>query len=100
MFCFLISHRYSEQVKRIVITSSVVAAVTVGKPITSIVNEESWNEYAVNKVKEEGRNAGNLEKYEASKTLAEQGKYDSLGYFWSPLTLHIATSRLEFLQGQ
>jgi hypothetical protein len=42
------------------------------------VSEETWNEAAIKKCEETGKDASFLEKYSASKTLAEKGKENSV----------------------
>ena len=63
--------RYGTKVKRVVVTSSCTAiASPTSEP--KIVNEDDWNEDAVREVREKGREASQIEKYRASKTLAER----------------------------
>ena len=59
-------------VKRVVVTSSCAAILEPGR-LGKILNEEDWNEKSVNDVNAKGRGADNLDKYLASKTLAEKG---------------------------
>jgi hypothetical protein len=55
-----------------VITSS--TAAVFGSPSNPPnYTEADWNKNAVAEVKEKGKNASNVAKYSASKTLAEQG---------------------------
>ena len=62
----------SQRVKRVVVTSS-VAAVSGIPSNPPGYTEADWNDDAVNDVRQKGRNASNLQKYRASKTLAERG---------------------------
>jgi nucleoside-diphosphate-sugar epimerase len=62
-------------VKRIVITSSTVAALEPKRaPVT--YTEETWNDTAVNSVKERGKGAAPYSKYTASKVLAERAAWE------------------------
>ena len=56
--------------KRVVITSS-VAAVTVQDE--GLFDETSWNESSPKEIREKGRAASVVDKYCASKALAEKG---------------------------
>ena len=67
-------------VKRVVITSSAVAILELGH-LGKIFNEEDWNEKSVNDVKASGRKAENMDKYFASKTLAEKGMFSRSSSF-------------------
>ncbi|KAF9257405.1 NAD(P)-binding protein [Marasmius fiardii PR-910] len=68
--------RFGKNVKRVVITSSVVA-VSVARDDTPVVfDEEDWNEEDVRIVRELGRDASGPAKYRASKTLAEKAAWD------------------------
>ncbi|KAF9457365.1 hypothetical protein BDZ94DRAFT_1273374 [Collybia nuda] len=62
-------------VKRIVVTSSCAAVLTISKE-PRIFTEENWNEQATKEIEEKGRNAMNISKYRASKTLAERAAWD------------------------
>lgn len=63
----------SSSLKRIVITSSCAAVMTV-KTTPDVFSESNWNDGAIEQVKAEGKNAPGIAKYRASKTLAERGK--------------------------
>ena len=65
-------HCISDSVKRIVITSS-IAAIQHDSPTPITFSELDWNEQSLHIVREKGREAPNLMKYSASKTLAEKG---------------------------
>lgn len=64
-------------IKRVVITSSTVS-VNAPPSTPTVFSEVDWNEVAPANVEKLGREADNLEKYSASKTLAEKGKFTSL----------------------
>jgi hypothetical protein len=64
--------RISQSVKRIVVTSS-GAAILSDIPTPSTFSELDWNEQCLEIVREKGREAPNMMKYRASKTLAEKG---------------------------
>ena len=61
-------------VQRIVVTSSCASVLT---PLTEprLFSEEDWNEASVARVRAEGRVAPAVEKYRASKTLAERAAW-------------------------
>ncbi|KAJ7600746.1 hypothetical protein C8J56DRAFT_16655 [Mycena floridula] len=61
-------------VKRIVITSSCAAVLSV-HPTPKVFSELNWNEQALKIVEESGKNAPNIAKYRASKTLAEKAAW-------------------------
>ena len=65
----------ASDIKRVVVTSSIGAVgesiVSVEK--TKVYTEEDWNENAVRLVKEIGKDASGMSKYNASKVLSEQG---------------------------
>ncbi|KAJ2922034.1 hypothetical protein H1R20_g15066, partial [Candolleomyces eurysporus] len=58
-------------IKRIVITSSCAAVITV-TPEVRTFSEADWNELSINETREQGRQAPPMTKYRASKTLAEK----------------------------
>ncbi|KAI0827010.1 NAD-P-binding protein [Trametes gibbosa] len=66
--------KYGTAVKRIVVTSSCAAVLTVGTT-PRVYSEENWNEGSVNEVREQGRAATQPAKYRASKTLAERAAW-------------------------
>ncbi|KAF6758994.1 D-lactaldehyde dehydrogenase [Ephemerocybe angulata] len=63
--------------KRIVITSSCAAVITVQAEARTF-SEEDWNELSIKQTEELGRKADAMTKYRASKTLAERAAWD----FW------------------
>jgi len=65
-------------VKRIVITSS-TATVREAVPEDRTFSEVDWNNDALKKVEEQGRDASFMTKYQASKVLAEKGAWDFCG---------------------
>ncbi|KAG1876139.1 hypothetical protein C8R48DRAFT_669334 [Suillus tomentosus] len=70
--------KYGQSVKRIVITSS-GAAVLRDTTTPSTFSELNWNEQCLEIVREKGREAPNMMKYRASKTLAEKAAWE----FWN-----------------
>lgn len=85
-------------VKRVVITSSLVAVLEPKKaPVT--YTEDSWNNTAVSTVRERGKGAPPYSKYTASKVLAEQSAWEFVkekgpsfdlvtllpSYIWGPI---------------
>ncbi|CAE6496853.1 unnamed protein product [Rhizoctonia solani] len=67
--------KYAPSVQRVVITSSAAAIVDATKPIGTHYTEENWNEYSPKQVREKGKDAAPLDKYRASKTLAEKAAW-------------------------
>ncbi|KAI0260966.1 D-lactaldehyde dehydrogenase [Gloeopeniophorella convolvens] len=64
-------------VKRVVLTSSIVAVFEVpSNPTPRIFDEQSWNNLAVRVVKEKGNQSSSFTIYQASKTLAERAAWD------------------------
>lgn len=61
----------SQQVKRIVVTSS-AAAVVHNSPEPLLLSEKDWNEQSPKEVEELGAKATPLAQYRTSKTLAEK----------------------------
>ncbi|TEB22503.1 D-lactaldehyde dehydrogenase [Coprinellus micaceus] len=59
------------QLKRVVITSSCAAVITI-QPTARTFSELDWNEQSIDEVKAQGRAAAPMTKYRASKTLAER----------------------------
>jgi nucleoside-diphosphate-sugar epimerase len=68
------SYPFSKNVKRIVVTSSCAAVLHVAdKPL--VFSEKDWNEQAPAVVEKEGRAAAPMQKYRASKVLAERAAW-------------------------
>jgi hypothetical protein len=70
---------YRSQIKRVVITSSILAVLsTVKEGVTRKFNEDDWADEFVELVKEQGNKSSADAKYRASKTLAEKGRPSKL----------------------
>ncbi|KAH8826045.1 hypothetical protein DL96DRAFT_1607040 [Flagelloscypha sp. PMI_526] len=69
--------KYAPTAKRVVVTSSCASVMSV-HPEPRDFTEEDWNEQAIETVKKEGKNANQMAKYRASKTLAEKAAWE----FW------------------
>lgn len=95
MYTSVNEQRTSQSVKRVVVTSS-GAAILRDSPTPSTFSELDWNEQSLEIVKEKGREAPNMMKYRASKTLAEKGMVTAGLYRESKLTYHC--SCLGFLE--
>ncbi|KAF7973250.1 hypothetical protein HWV62_15763 [Athelia sp. TMB] len=70
--------KFGSSVKRIVITSSCAAVLqesTTVPPTPQTFSELDWNEQATHLVETQGREAGAMHKYRASKTLAEKAAW-------------------------
>ncbi|KAI0641575.1 NAD-P-binding protein [Trametes meyenii] len=65
----------SSSIKRVVVTSSIGAVGESFTDVTHILTEEDWNEYSVEKVKELGKAASGILKYDASKVISEQAAW-------------------------
>jgi nucleoside-diphosphate-sugar epimerase len=65
----------STSVKRVIVTSSCAAVLHVS-PEPKTFSEKDWNEQAPKEVEELGRGAQVMQKYRASKTLAERAAWD------------------------
>lgn len=67
----------NDTVRRIIVTSSCSSVLTVD-PTNMKLNffsERDWNEQSVREVEEKGRSADNIDKYHASKSLAERAAW-------------------------
>ncbi|KAJ3712943.1 D-lactaldehyde dehydrogenase [Lentinula raphanica] len=62
-------------IKRIVVTSSTAALISV-LPEPKVFNELDWNEQAIEEVKQQGKKATQAAKYRASKTMAEKAAWE------------------------
>ncbi|PPQ89828.1 hypothetical protein CVT25_007529 [Psilocybe cyanescens] len=69
---------FGSKVKRIVITSSIVAILQIftDPETTVLLDENSWGDDYVKIVQEQGKDSGLFEKYSASKNLAERAAWD------------------------
>lgn len=67
--------KYAPNVQRLVITSSVAAILDPSKPAGTIYTEDDWNTFSLNEVEKKGKGAAAMEKYRASKTLAEKAAW-------------------------
>ncbi|KAJ7590474.1 D-lactaldehyde dehydrogenase [Mycena floridula] len=67
--------KHGSSVKRVIVTSS-CSAVAVPGMAPKIFDDTDWNTYAVKVVAESGRAAPNVEKYRASKVLAERATWE------------------------
>ncbi|KZT52364.1 D-lactaldehyde dehydrogenase [Calocera cornea HHB12733] len=67
--------KYNPSVKRIIVTSS-VASIMVPCELGTVFTEKDWNTYSPGCVEREGVNAPNMEKYRASKVLAERAAWE------------------------
>ncbi|KII86217.1 hypothetical protein PLICRDRAFT_114413 [Plicaturopsis crispa FD-325 SS-3] len=66
---------HGKSVKRIVVTSSCAAILRVSAPLETTYSEADWNTEAVDAIRTQVRAASPLNKYCASKTLAEQSAW-------------------------
>ncbi|KAJ7479840.1 D-lactaldehyde dehydrogenase [Mycena latifolia] len=69
------ARKYGTAVKRIVVTSSCAAVLTISSE-PQYLSELNWNDQAVKEVEEQGRAASAGSKYRTSKTLAERAAWD------------------------
>ena len=70
--------KYGTAVKRVIVTSTVGSIIELG-PEPRVFSEKDWNERSIREVNEKGSAAHPLDKYCASKTLAERAAWD----FWN-----------------
>ncbi|KAK6995956.1 D-lactaldehyde dehydrogenase [Favolaschia claudopus] len=84
------ARRCGTAVKRIVVTSS-TAAVLHDEPTPQTFTEADWDDQAVENVQRDGRNASNVHRYRASKTLAERAAWDFTKTHGASLTWDLAT---------
>ena len=66
--------RNGTTVRRIVVTSSCATVITAQKEFR-VFGEKDWNDLALQEVEAKGRAAAPLDKYRASKTLAERAAW-------------------------
>lgn len=68
----------NDTVRRVVITSSCSAVLTEDFTGTTArtFNEGNWNQFAIDDVAEHGRDAPQVQKYHASKALAERAAWE------------------------
>ncbi|KAI0646157.1 NAD-P-binding protein [Trametes meyenii] len=82
--------KHRATVKRVIITSSTASVIT--PPLVDaeprVFDERDWNEYSLEHVRERGRAANGLDKYCASKVLAERAGWD----FYARAKAEVATS--------
>lgn len=64
-------HAHGKNIKKVVVTSSITALVNLRKPITSTVNEQSWNDITWEQALSNGLSA-----YAGSKTYAEKAAWE------------------------
>ncbi|KAI0056654.1 D-lactaldehyde dehydrogenase [Artomyces pyxidatus] len=68
--------KHGSSVKRVVITGSTAAVITGPSAEAVVLDETSWNKTAILDIEQNGANAAQLNKYRASKTLAERAVWD------------------------
>ncbi|KAI0659011.1 D-lactaldehyde dehydrogenase [Cubamyces menziesii] len=69
--------KHHNTVKRVVITSSVVAlAPLTAPPPAPVIDETYWNDHSVKEVREKGKGAHTKDMYPASKVLAERAAWE------------------------
>ncbi|KAL0062381.1 hypothetical protein AAF712_010727 [Marasmius tenuissimus] len=83
--------KYGDKVKRVVITSSCAAVgLPMDKPM--VFDENDWNDIAIRETQELGRKAPGVNKYRASKTLAEKAVWafvsENSGLAWDVVVLN------------
>ncbi|KAJ7844935.1 NAD(P)-binding protein [Mycena olivaceomarginata] len=83
------ARRFGTAVKRVVVTSS-TAAVQYDSPNPRVFSELDWDDPAVEEVEKKGRAASNVNKYRASKTLAERAAWDFVKTHQSTLKWDLA----------
>ncbi|KAF9482967.1 D-lactaldehyde dehydrogenase [Pholiota conissans] len=79
------------QIKRIVITSSILSVLSTVKSGRRVFNEEDWADEFVNLVKELGSKASGDAKYRASKMLAEKAAWEFVKEHKSEISWDLVT---------
>jgi hypothetical protein len=85
-------------VKRIVITSSCAAVITVPQSKPTVYTEEDWNSSSVKVVEEMGNKSPPFIAYYASKTLAEKGGFLNIFSFGLALTCFLQSAAWDFYE--
>ncbi|CAL1709333.1 unnamed protein product [Somion occarium] len=67
--------KFGTNVKRVVVLSSTAAVQEAGLPEPKVFTEKDWNNKAIEEVETKGKDADQIEKYTASKTLAEKAAW-------------------------
>lgn len=80
-------------------TSSCAAVLQV-TTTPKVYSEKDWNEQAPAEVEEKGRAADPMQKYRASKTLAERGEHWIVFFIYALLTMNSCLGPMERQQGQ
>ncbi|KAI0691864.1 NAD(P)-binding protein [Cytidiella melzeri] len=89
-----------QQVKRFIILSSVVAiAESSGYTKPTVLTEESWNTKSAINCEELGVNASAIDKYWASKTLAERAAWDFVAKHKSEIGFDVVALNPSFVHG-
>ncbi|TFL00648.1 D-lactaldehyde dehydrogenase [Pterulicium gracile] len=87
-----------KNVKRVVVTSSCAAVLTAGaEPQT--YTEEDWNQASIDEVETKGKDASNMSKYCASKTLAERAAWDFVKDHKSEISWDLTTLNPPYIFG-
>ncbi len=90
--------KHGSTLKRFILTSSAVATLEV-TPVPRFFSESTWNEAAVEAVKEKGSAAGNFAIYCASKTLAEKAAWEFVATHNSEISWDLAVMNPSLIIG-
>jgi len=82
--------RYGRSVKRVIVTSSGAALVEPKEP-GYVYTEADWGDYSVREVQLKGVRADTVQKYRASKTLAERAAWDFVHAHKDKITWDLVT---------
>ncbi|KAF9064341.1 hypothetical protein BDP27DRAFT_1384769 [Rhodocollybia butyracea] len=85
-------------VRRIVVTSS-TAAINSILPERKVFTELDWNEQAIEEVQQKGKNASQVSKYRASKTLAEKAAWEFYNTNKAKVSWDLVTMNPPFVYG-
>ncbi|TFK57581.1 NAD-P-binding protein [Heliocybe sulcata] len=83
--------RYGRSVKRVIVTSSGAALVEPTKEPGYVYTEADWGDYSVREVQLKGAKADTVQKYRASKTLAERAAWDFVDAHKDKITWDLVT---------
>ncbi|KDQ17957.1 hypothetical protein BOTBODRAFT_29275 [Botryobasidium botryosum FD-172 SS1] len=83
--------KHGGSVRRVVITSSVVALMEPKNQFPAVYTETDWNNFVIEDVKTKGATADDKSKYCASKTLAERAAWDFVKDNTAGINFDIAT---------
>jgi len=91
--------KYAPLVKRVVITSSTAAVIDPNAKLPNTFSEKDWNIGSGERIKEKGREATQLDKYRASKALAEKAAWKWIDEHKGQITFDLVVINPPFVFG-